>query len=114
MSTYSLTHLSDPALLQGLAARVPTERVTTAELLAYIAEFDARRLYLPIAYPSMYSYCVGELRLSEEAAYKRIHAARASRRFPKIFSLLAGGRLHLAAVVQLAPYLTEANAEDLL
>ena len=34
------------------------------------------RLYLPAGYPSMYEYCVNELRLSEDATYKRIQAAR--------------------------------------
>ena len=59
-------------MLQGpLRARV-------AALLADIAEVDARRLYLPAAHPSMFSYCVHELRLSEEAAFKRIHAARST------------------------------------
>jgi hypothetical protein len=62
----------------------------------------------------MFSFCVHELRLSEEAAYKRIHAARAARRFPAIFPALADGRLHLTAVVLLAPHLTEATATDLL
>ena len=35
-------------------------------------------------------------------------------RFPRIFSLIADGRLHLTAVVLLAPYLVTDNADDLL
>ena len=69
---YSLTHLSDHALLHDLATLVARERATTAEVLAHIAEVDARRLYVPAGYPSMYCYCVQELHLSEEAARKRI------------------------------------------
>src|SRR2546425_5644221 len=114
MRAYSVSHLSDPELLRGLASLVAQDRVTTATLLAHLAEVDARRLYLPAAYPSLYAYCVHELRLSEDAAYKRIQAARAARQFPVIFGALADGRLHLSAVVQLAPYLTPENASDLL
>src|SRR5437867_9308817 len=114
MSTYSLSHLSDRALLRDLAALVAQDRVTTAALLAHLAEVDERRLYLPAAYPSMYAYCVGELRLCEQAAFKRIHAARTARRFPAIFPALAEGRLHLSGVVMLAPYLTPENADELL
>jgi hypothetical protein len=114
MSPYSLAHLSDRALLRDLAALAARDRSTTAELLAHIAEVDARKLYLPAAYPSMYAYCVGELKLSEEAAYKRIHAARAARRFPAIFAALADGRLNLTSVILLAPCLTPGNADDLL
>src|SRR6266571_4247556 len=72
MCTYSLSHLSDSVLLRDLAALVAHDRATTARLLAHIAEVDERRLYLPAAHPSMFAYCVHELRLSEDAAYKRI------------------------------------------
>jgi hypothetical protein len=36
-------------------------------------------LYAPAGYPSMFKYCVDELHLSEDAAYKRIQVARADR-----------------------------------
>jgi len=114
MKRYALSHLSDDALLRDLAAAVARERTATAEVLAHIAEVDARRLYLPAGYPSMFAYCVGEQRLSEDAAAKRIQAARVARRFPAIFGALAQGRLHLTAVGLLAPYLTEETAAELL
>ena len=114
MSSYCLSHLSDPVLLRALAALVAQDRATTAALLAHLAEVDARKLYLPAAYPSMFAYCVGELRLSEDAAYKRIQAARTARQFPALFTALADGRLHLSGLVLLAPHLTAANADELL
>ena len=114
MSTYSLRHLSDFVLLRDLEGLVTRDRATTAALLAHIAEVDARKLYLPAAYSSMYGYCVGKLRLPEEAAFKRIHAARTARRFPSIFCAIADGRLHLTAVLILAPHLTENTADELL
>jgi hypothetical protein len=114
MSIYSFSHLSDRTLVQDLAEAVARDRASTAMTVALIAEFDSRRLYLPAGYPSMFAYCVGELHFSESAAYRRIHAARAARRFPNIFSALATGRLHLSAVVTLAPRLTPEHAEELL
>ena len=114
MSTYSLAHLSDSTLLRDLATLVARDRVTTAEILAHIAEVDARKLYLPAAYPSMYAYCIGELRMSEDTAYKRIQAARVARRFPVVLAAVADGRLHLSAVCLLAPHLTEDTAAELL
>ena len=62
----------------------------------------------------MITYCVGELRLSEDAAYKRIQAAKAAREFPAIFDALADGRLHLSGVCLLAPRLNRENADQLL
>src|SRR5262245_47215555 len=111
---YSLSHLSDDSLLRGLASLVAQDRITTADVLAHIAEVDERRLYAPAGYPSMYAYCVGELRLSEDAAARRIQVARIARRFPAIFGAIAAGRLHVTAVGLLAPHLVEHNASDLL
>ncbi len=114
MRSYSRSQLTDGDLLRTLVARVAQDCATTAELLADLAEFDARKLYLPASYPSMFLYCVHQLRLSEDAAYKRIQAARTARRFPVIFEAVADGRLHLSAVVMLAPHLNLQTAEGLL
>jgi hypothetical protein len=114
MRTYSLTHLGDRELLRDLATLVAQDRQTTALVLAHIAEVDARKLYLPAAYPSMHAYCVKELRLSEDAAFRRITVARVARRVPAIFAAIADGRLHLSAVSMLVPYLREENADELL
>jgi len=114
VSTYSLSHVSDAALARDLAAAAARDRASTAILLAHIAEFDARKLFLLAAHPSMYSYCVHELRLGEQGAFKRIRAARAARQFPAVFTAIAEGRLNLSAVVLLAPHLCQKNAEELL
>jgi hypothetical protein len=114
MRAYSLSHLVDPELKRSLSTVIVGDRASTATVLAHIGEFDARQLYLPEAYPSMFAYCVHELRLSEDAAYKRIQAARVARKFPVIFEAVADGRLHLTGVGLLAPYLTPENAGDLL
>jgi 5-methylcytosine-specific restriction endonuclease McrA len=114
VSKYCLSNLSDSTLLRNLATLVSRDRATTAEILAHIAEVDARELYRQAAYPSMYAYCVGELRMSEDAAYKRIQAARVARRFPVALAAVADGRLHLGAVCLLAPHLTEDTADELL
>ena len=114
MSVYSLTHVSDRDLLRHLACLVAKDRNTTAELLAHIAEVDARRLYLPAGFPSMFLYGVHQLHLSEESAFKWIRAARTARQFPAIFEAVAEGRLHLSAVLMLAPHLTPENADELL
>ena len=84
------------------------------ELIAHIAEFDARKLFLPAAYGSMLTYCMGELGLSEDAAKKRIQVARASRDYPAILDALAEGRVHLAGLRLLAPRLTPENTDELL
>jgi hypothetical protein len=114
MSRYTLSHLTDSTLLRDLKTLVSQERSTTALLIAHLAEVDARRLYAPAGYPSLFNYCVEELHFSEDIAYKRIQVARAARQFPAVYAMLADGRLHLTAVVLLAPRLSADNVDDLL
>ena len=114
MTSRSLSHLADRTLLEQFLAFLKQDCGTTATLLAYVAEVDRRRLYAPAGYPSMYAFCVHELHMSEDVAFKRIRAARAAREFPAIFEAVADGRVHLSAVVLLAPHLTPDNADELL
>jgi len=111
---HELTHLPDDALLRAVSALVARDRATTASLLAHLAEVDTRRLYLALGHPSMFAYAVEALHLSESAAYRRIHAASAARRFPRLLSLLAEGRLHLAAICLVAPHLSADNFEEVV
>jgi 5-methylcytosine-specific restriction endonuclease McrA len=52
--------------------------------------------------------------LSEHAAYGRIEAARAARKWPAILELLADGSVHLTAISLLAPHLKTENHQQLL
>jgi hypothetical protein len=78
--------LSDVALLAETVRVAGSERRATADFVALLAEVDSRRLYLGQGYPSLFAWCTGALRLSEPAAYSRITAARAARRYPTIFA----------------------------
>jgi hypothetical protein len=113
MPGYSLTHLADGKLAQDLRAGASDDRAALAMRLAQIAEFDHRRLYLP-AYPSMYQFCLGELKYSEDAACKRICVARAARRFPFIFDAIDDGGHNLSTLVMLAPVLLPETAQELV
>jgi 5-methylcytosine-specific restriction endonuclease McrA len=108
------TSLGDAALTQALRALAGRERAATVEFIRHIAEFDARRLWAPAGFPSMHEYCVRELRLSDQATFKRIRAARLARRFPRVMTMLEDGRLHLSGVVVLNKHVTESNADELL
>jgi hypothetical protein len=110
----SLVSVPDDELLERLSTLVDRHRRCEAELVAHIAEVDARRLYLGKACSSMFCYCTEVLHLSEHEAYLRIACARASRRFPVLLDMLADGRLHLSAIAKLAPHLTDEGAEALL
>jgi hypothetical protein len=106
--------LSDGELVAEVKRLARCERHATAHLIAALAELDARRLYLGQGCSSMFTYCTQVLHLAEHAAYNRIEAARAARRFPVILTLLEDGCVNLSAVRLLAPHLTQENHADVL
>ena len=110
----SVNRLSDEELLERVERLVRRECEATASLVAHLAELETRGLHQAQGCASMFSYCTQVLHLSEHAAYNRIEAARAARKFPVILDLLASGALHLAAVRLLAPHLTAENHAGLL
>jgi 5-methylcytosine-specific restriction endonuclease McrA len=72
------------------------------------------RLYLREGCASLFTYCTQVLHLAEGAAYNRIEAARAARRFPIILDAIVSGDLTVTAVRLLAPHLTPDNHRDVL
>ena len=109
-----LSDLSDDALIARITELARARRRTTACLIAHLVEMEKRELHLARGYSSLFTYCAKELHLSEHAAYGRIEAARAARRFPIILEELASGALHLTAVGLLAKHLTPENYPSVL
>jgi hypothetical protein len=108
------SRLSDQELLAAVKVAAAREREATARLIALLTQLDARRLYLGEGCSSLFTYCTQVLHLSEHAAYGRIEAARAARKFSVVLDLLADGSVTLTAVTLLAPHLTPANHRDVL
>jgi hypothetical protein len=106
--------VSDDALTRELQQLVRMERHATAKLVAYLAEFDRRRLYLAEGYASTFVYCTQVLHLSEYAAYVRIRAARAVRRCPAVLAALERGEVHLSTIRLLAPFRDHERGPELL
>ncbi len=110
----AVAQLSNQELLARVTQLARCEREATASLVAHLADLDARRLYLAEGCSSLFTYCTQVLHLSEHAAYGRIEAARAVRRFPVILEKLGEGSVTLTTVGLLASHLTPENHRDLL
>ena len=108
------SHLSDQELTNTLMRLAQDEREATVALIVHLAEFDARRLYEPAGFSSLFQYCRAVLRLSEDAVYNRIQSARAARRFPVILDMLRARTLSPTTARLLARRLTAENHEELL
>ena len=117
MSTPTKTdpkHLSNQNLLANLKRVLAFERRATAAVIEHLAEVDSRGLHRDEGYSSLFVYCCGPLGMSEAESYARIHAARISRRFPILLSMLGAGRLHLTAIQLIGPKLTQDNCAELV
>ncbi len=110
----SLGKLTDGALLSELHRVTRAHQGLTAELVAHLAEMEARKLHLREACSSLFAYCTERLGFSEDEACRRIEAARLARRFPCIYDRLERGRVSLSVLGRLKSVLTEENAQELL
>jgi len=77
--------------------------------LPALAEVEARGVHRTRACSSLYTYCIYELRFSEDAAARRAGAAKLVKRFPALLDAIAGGELHLTGSLMLGPHLTLEN-----
>lgn len=103
------SRMSDDALDTRLKALAVRDRDTTIEIVGLLAELLGRRKHLGEGWGSVYAWCRDELRMSADAAYNRVAAARAVRRFPVVLSHLASGSLNVTTVKVLRPVLTAKN-----
>src|SRR5438034_2926569 len=82
----SLAHLSDGELLSNTRSLVGKSNRVFAALLAHLAELEARGLHRTRACASLYTYCIYELRFSEDGAARRAGAAKLVKRFDEVLS----------------------------
>src|SRR5690606_2078038 len=113
-SAYNLDHVSNSELHLSTRRLVGRSNQILAALLAHLGEIEARGIHRERACASLHTYLVYELRLSEDAAFRRGRAARLCREFPVILEHIAAGEIHLTALLLLGPHLTEANHRELL
>ena len=110
----NLKGVSDTELLRRLSEILQRVRRDEADLIAHIAEVDARGAYAREAVSSMFAYCVEVLHLSEPEAGLRIHVARTCQKHSGLLEMLRDGRIHLSGISLLAPVLTPENRAILL
>jgi hypothetical protein len=110
----SIRALSDAELLANTRGLIGRSNQVFAALLAHLGEVEARGLHRTRACSSLYAYCIYELRLSEDAAVRRVTAARLVRQFPELLEAVASGELHLTGLLMLGPHLNRENHREVL
>src|ERR671928_1354418 len=109
MDALAPSSLAPDALARRLADLVGEERHVQAEFLVHLDEFDRRRSWAEAGFPSLWEYMLRVLHLREGAAWRRMTAMRAVRRFLELLDAIREGRLCLTTRGLLAPVLTEEN-----
>lgn len=100
-------------LVAALPKLVARDNEHAADLLAYLAELDARRLYQDMGFSSIWEYCTEALGICQTTAWRKYTAARVCRRFPVMFEAVARGEIQVSVLAELNRFLDEQNAEEL-
>ncbi|QLY27000.1 hypothetical protein [Bdellovibrio sp. KM01] len=95
-----LSKFSNNELVGRLESLCHSERKITHLILWHIVEIETRKLYLEMAYDSMFSYLTKKLGYSEDAAYRRISAARVLKKAPEISKKVEEGSVTLTQLAQ--------------
>jgi hypothetical protein len=105
---------SDEELLARMEAHSNHSREVTVELIADLIQVARRGLHRSQGTGKLFGYLTRVLRFSDAAAWNRIQAARAVRRFPEILDQLADGTINLTTIRLLNPHLTKENHRSLM
>lgn len=105
MAQSSFERISDTDLLADVRRLTARVNVGLADLLLYLGEVEARGIHRTRACASLYTFCIYELRMSEDSAFRRAKAARLVRQYPELYDVIAKGEIHLTGVLMIGPYL---------
>jgi 5-methylcytosine-specific restriction endonuclease McrA len=109
-----LAELTDEELILSLKSLAGGERGALVSILKHLSEFEKRRLAEERSFPSLFEYCVRELRYAQGEAFRRIRAARAADKYRILYPLIGRGALNLTTVALLEPHLKWGNYRRLI
>ncbi len=95
-----LTQISNHELLNRVEKLSRTERKITHFILCHLVEVETRRLHLDLGYTSLFRYMTVHLHYSEDAAYRRIQAARLLKKMPQLEKAIEVGEVNLTQLQQ--------------
>ena len=103
--------LKDQELLKVTADLVQNERHVLTLVLHHLREVERRRLFSDLGYPSLFEYCVRELKYSEGQAGRRIQAMRLLKELPEIEPMIRSGSLSLTNISQAQSYFRDVQKQ---
>ena len=98
MENISLKHYTNAELLEGLQILVSQERTLSLKVISFLREIRHRRLHLEMGYPSLFTFCIVELKYSEAAAYYRLNTLDIVDELPEIKQDIETGELSMTTL----------------
>ena len=98
MENISLKHYTNAELLEGLQILVSQERTLSLKVIAFLREIRLRSLHLEMGYPSLFTFCIIELKYSEAAAYYRLNTLDIVDELPEIKQAIETGELSMTTL----------------
>ena len=65
----SLKHYTNAELLAGVQILVSQERTLSLKVISFLREIRLRSLHLEMGYPSLFTFCIVELKYSEATSF---------------------------------------------
>ncbi len=93
----NLKHLNPEQLLVQTLAAVKKERESYTFVLNHLREWDRRKLYAGMKYPSLFEFTVKKLGYDDGAASRRIAAMRLIVEIPEVEEKIESGNISLTA-----------------
>ena len=110
-SIEGIPKLKDQELLKATADLVQRERHVLTLVLHHLREVERRRLFSDLGHPSLFEYCVRELKYSEGQAGRRIQAMRLLKELPEIEPMIRSGSLSLTNLSQAQSYFRDVQKQ---
>lgn len=101
--------LSNSNLLSNLKLLVTKERELIRQVIEYLEEVEARKLFLEQGYSSMFVFCTEYLNYTPQEAQTRIQAMRLSRSVPEVKTQLQNSEISLSVVAKVQSHIQREN-----
>jgi hypothetical protein len=107
----NLKSVSNSDLLTHSQKLRTSEREIQTEFLKYLAEIDARKLYLEIGFSGLFAMLTGYYGFSESAAFRRLNSMKALRDLPEAEVALKEGSVNLSTLSQMQSFAKKAEVD---
>lgn len=105
--------LNNKSLIEKLIFLVSEEKKNVAAQIVLLKEVRKRKMALEMGYPNLVEFCVGELGLTRDQAWKRSQVAGVIEREPVFLEQLRKGQTSVSSLAVMAPKLSERTSEAL-